>query len=240
MLRFAFGLVLVALGASVARGDVVTSLSGSRLVVTGDGAPDSLAIESAAEGVVLVGHGGTLVDGSADRVTVPGVRHLTVKLKQGDDRLTLTQVSLPDGLDLRLGNNNDDVVLDGVDAGSTRVRTGNGYDAVRIYGPSRLDRLRVQTGNGNDLIVLDGPWVPGDLDVDAGPDEDDVAILATEVGDDLDVHMGNGDDFLELADVGVDDDTHLDGDDGDDLLVLWEFLWFGDDLDIDGFDDGWW
>jgi hypothetical protein len=230
----------VVLGASLARGDVVTTVSGSELFVTGDGDPNEVVIEDAAGAVAVSGRGGTLVDGSTDGVTVAGIRRVTVKLRNGRDRLTLTGLTLPDGIVLRLGGGDDDVVLDQVDAGATRIKTGNGYDVVQVFGPTRLNHLAVTMSNGRDFLGVDGAWIRGDLHVDTGADDDDVTIVATEVGDDVDVHGGNDDDVIVLADVSFDDDTHVDGENGDDVLVFSGYLWFGDELDLDGFDDDWW
>lgn len=233
-------LLVAGLGAVAARADVVITVAGSKVTLVGDDGADDVAIEPDGDGIAVVGLGGTLVDGSGERVTLPGVRRLVVKLHEGPDRLTLTGVRLPDGIDLRLGRGNDDVLLDRVDAGKARIQTGGGYDAVRVYGPSTLNQLSVATGSDWDFVVLDGVWVPGDLTVDTGTEDDDVTIFATEVGDDVDVDLGNDDDVLVLADVVIDDDTDLDGDDGDDLLVLSGYVWFEDDLDVDGFGDDWW
>jgi large repetitive protein len=233
-------LLLVALGPSVARGDVVTSVSGSKLVVTGDDGADTVLIEPASDGIRVVGLDGTLVDGSGEGIVVPGIRRLTVKLRQGADRLTIRDVSLSGKIDLRLGEGNDRVELDGVDGGSTRIRTDDGWDGVSVDGPSRFDHLSIQTSNGDDWIWIDDAWITGDLTIDTGADEDDVTIVDTEVDDDVDVHLGNDEDDLFLADVSFDDDTHLDGENGEDDLFLDGWIWFGDDLDVDGFDDDWW
>jgi hypothetical protein len=239
MFRVRPWVLLVALGACVARADVVTTVSGSSLVVTGDSSPNAVAIEPALDGVTVVGFDGTLVDGSSEGITVPGVRRLTVKLGKGSDRLTLTHVTLPDGLDLRLGRGNDSVWLDDVDGGASRIQTGNGHDAVSVFDVS-LNRLSVQTSNGFDFVELDRAWVSGDLDVDTGSDDDDVTIVATHIGDDVHVELGNDDDFALLADVAVDDDVEIDGEDGDDDLVFAGYIWIEDDLDVDGFGDDWW
>src|SRR5438093_11312618 len=87
-------LLIVALRVAVAGADVVTSLSGSQLIVTGDASPDTIAITPTFDGLAVTGAYGTLVDGSSRSATFSGVQRLTVKLKQGDDRLTITDVTL--------------------------------------------------------------------------------------------------------------------------------------------------
>ena len=241
MPRLRSSLLIIALGAALAHADVTTTLSGSSLVVTGDSSPDVVTIAGAPDGIVVSGSNGTLVDGSAVGVSVPGVEKLTVKLRQGDDRLTLMNVTLSQGITVRLGRGNDSVEFDEVYGGAVTIQTGNGYDGVFVYGPSTLNNLWVGTSNGDDLVVVGGTWVRGDVNIDTGADDDQVHVVATQIGDDLDVHMGNDDDVLVLEDVTVDDHAHLDGDDGNDALFLYGYLWFGDDLDIDGFgDDDWW
>ena len=233
-------LPIVVFAASSAWGDVVTTLTGSSLVVTGDRSADAVTIEEAPGGLTVTGFGGTLVDGSSDVVTIPGVERLTVKLGDGNDRLTLTNVTLPRGFDLRLGRGNDSVFVERASAGSSRIRTGNGYDDVIVFGVSRFDSLAVETSNGNDFVEVDDTFVSGDLKIDTGSDEDDVTVFATEVGNDMHMRLGNDDDVLVLVDVVIDDDTKLDGENGDDALFFDGYLWFGDDLDIDGFDDDGW
>jgi len=234
-------LVLIALGASIARGDVVTSLSGPELLVTGDSAPNAIAITPAVGGIAVTGFDGTLVDGGSASVTFTGVQRLSVKLMQADDRVLVSQVTLAGSLYVGVGKGNDSVELDQVFAGAVRIQTSKGYDAVRIFGPSRFDSLTVQLGTGADLLVVQAVDVGGDLTAIAGGDDDDVSIAGVTVYHDLDVHLGNGDDFLSVGDVAIGDDTHLAGDD-DDVLVLYGYLWFEDELDIDGFgiDDWWW
>src|SRR5262245_44429654 len=111
-------LLLVALGASLARGDVVTTLSGSQLTITGDDSPDWVAIDPATGGITVTGVAGTLVDGSAEPVTFSGVTRLTVKLGPGADRLTIRQVTLDGPLVIGVGKGNDSVELDQVFAGN--------------------------------------------------------------------------------------------------------------------------
>jgi len=233
-------LLIVALAASIARGDVTTTLSGSSLVVIGDTSSDSVSIEGVADGVTVAGLEGTLVNDSSQAVTVSGVEKLTVKLGDGADRLRLMHLTLPHGLVVRLGRGNDSVELDQVSTGTASIRSGYGNDAVFIYGPSTFDLLSVQTSRGNDLVVVSGVWVRGNLGVDTGSDSDQVNIIATQVGSNLYVHLGNDDDFAVLQDITVYGDTDLDGGNGDDVLVFAGYVWFGDDPDIDGFGDNWW
>lgn len=242
-MRFRIGPVLsiVVLGASLASGDVVTTVSGSKLIVTGDDSPDALSVESIPDGVRVIGLYGTLVDGSSLGATFSGVERVTVKLGKGGDHLTVTALTLPKALKIRLGKGDDVVVLEHVSVGATSISTGNGNDSVGIF-DSRLNSLFVQTSNGEDVVALGGVWIPGELDIDTGADDDYVEVVGTEVGDDVHVHLGNDDDVLALSDIAFDDDTELDGEHGDNALWYAGYIWFGHDVDIDGFwdDDDWW
>jgi hypothetical protein len=240
LLRPIASLAAVVLASTLAHADVVTSLSGVQLLLTGDASPDSITVTPALDGLTVTGFDGTLVDGSTEGLTFSGVHGLVVKLMQGNDRLTIRQVDLPGKLFIGAGKGNDAVQLDQVFAGAVRIQTSKGYDAVWIYGPSYFDSLSVQMGVGSDLLVVGGVTVGGDLDVVAGGDDDDVSIAGVDVYDDLDVHLGEGDDFLSLGDVFVGNETHLDGDDGDDGFVLYGYLWFDDGIDVDGFGGDWW
>src|SRR5262245_18523365 len=101
-------LVLVALGVATARADVVTSLPGAQLIVTGDASPNAIAITPAAGGIAVTGFDGTLVDGTSESITFSAVQRLSVKMMQANDRLTITQVSLS-SIDIGTGRGNDSV-----------------------------------------------------------------------------------------------------------------------------------
>src|SRR5262245_770487 len=139
----ALALLVVALGATLARADVATSFDGSHLVVTGDGSPDDVSIDGGPDGIAVTGLDGTLVDGSSRPVIVSGVQRLTVKLKGGSDRLTIQHLTIPHRLDVRVGGGNDGVELDDVRAGATRISTENGSDWVNVLDSSRLKSLTV-------------------------------------------------------------------------------------------------
>jgi len=227
--------------ASLARADVITSFSGSTLVVIGDDTADAVQIQSASDGVSVVGVDGTLVDGSSASVTLPAVQRLTVKLGRGADRLTIRHLDLARKLDVHAGSGNDRVVLNGVRAGWTHIVTNDGNDRVSIEESSRFTRLAVDTGDGDDLVLLDTVRISSDLDVVTREGDDDVDVVATDVGDDVDVELGDGDDEVVLTDVAFHDDTDLDGGSGDDEAFFFGCVWIGGDMDAGGFgDDGWW
>jgi hypothetical protein len=232
-------LVILATVADVARADVVSSLQGSHLFLTGDAAPDSIAITPSDGSIAVSGFDGTLVDGSSDQVTFAGVRRITIRLMSGADRLLMTWVTLPGVLDIGMGKGNDVVDLDEVWAGPLRIATSQGYDVVNVFGPSFFESASIRTGNGNDHVVVDTIGVDGSFDLIAGDDEDFVSIAGIEVYDDVHVKLGGGDDVLWFGDAFVAEDTHLDGGSGDNWLDLFGYLNLWDDVDIDGFGDDW-
>jgi hypothetical protein len=235
----ALTVVVLALAASAARGDVVTRLDGSRLLVVGDDQPDTVTLDPTPGGILITGTNGTRVDGGIAPVAVQGARRVAFELHGGADRVTVNAVDLPDGIGMRLGEGNDEAIVDGAFLGKTKIRTGNGNDAIWVSG-ARMQRLYVQTSNGWDSVVVHDSWVPHDLQVSTGADEDYVEIAGTEVGSDARMRLGNDDDALVLADIAFDDDTRLDGSHGDNGLFFAGYIWFGDELDIHDFGDDWW
>lgn len=241
VLRPALAIVLLLIG--VSRADVVTSLSGTHLFVTGDDTADSILItpSEGAASVTVTGFDGTLVDGADEAVSFPNVRRLTVKLMHGADRLAIAWITLPGPLYVGMGKGNDDVDLEEVVAGAVTIATSQGYDIVNVFGPSYFDSLDIRTGSGDDVVNVEAVAVDWDLDVVAGRDEDDVSIVGVDVYDDVDVHLSSGDDLMWFGDAFVGDDTKLDGDSGDNWLDLFGYLDLWEDVDIDGFgDDDWW
>jgi hypothetical protein len=234
----ALAIVVLALAARTAHGDVVTEFDGSRLRVIGDDRPDTVTLDPTPGGILLTGTNGTLVDGGIAPVVVSGVQRVVFELHGGADRVTVNAVDLPSGIGMRLGDGDDEAVVSGAYLGKTKIRTGNGNDAVWVF-DARVQRLSVQTSNGWDSLVVHDSWVPNDLDVDTGADEDYVEVVGTEIADDVHIHLGNDDDDLVVVDVAFDDDTRLDGEQGSNALWLDGWIWFGDDVDIDDFGDGW-
>jgi hypothetical protein len=232
-------LAVLALAARVAQADVVTQFDGSRLLIAGDAQADTVTLDPTPGGVLVTGSNGTLVDGGLAPVFFSGVRRVAFELHGGPDRVTVNAVDLPDGIGMRLGDGDDEAVVSGAFLGQTKIRTGNGNDAVWAF-DMRAQRFYVQTNQGWDAVVVHGSWVPGDLQVSTGSDEDYVEIAGTEVGNDARMRLGNDDDDLFLADIAFDDDTRLDGDHGDNGLFFAGYIWFGDELDIHDFGDDWW
>jgi hypothetical protein len=235
----ALAVLVLALAARAAHGDVVTEFDGTRLLVSGDEQPDTVTLDPTPGGILLTGTNGTLVDGGLAPVLVSGVRRVALELHGGSDRVTVNAVDLPDGIGMRLGDGDDEVVVNGAFLGKTKIRTGNGNDAIWIA-DTRAERLYAQTNRGWDSVVVHDSWIPGDLQVSTGSDEDYVEITATEVGNDARMRLGNDDDDLFLADISFDDDTSLDGSSGANGLFFAGYVWFGDELDIRDFGDDWW
>ena len=238
-LTHALTIAVLALAATVAHADVVTQFDGSRLLISGDDQADTVTLDPTPDGVLVTGTNGTLVDGGLAPVLVSGPRRVAFELHGGADRVTVNAVDLPDGIGMRLGDGDDEAVVNGAYLGQTKIRTGNGNDAVWVFG-TRAQRLYVQTNRGWDSVVVHDSWVPGDLQISTGSDEDYVEVVATEVGNDARFRLGNDDDDLFLADISFDDDTSLDGDHGDNGLFFAGYIWFGDELDIRDFADDWW
>jgi hypothetical protein len=225
--------------AGAARADVVSSLQGSHLFLTGDAAPDSIEITPSDGSIAVTGFDGTLVDGSSGAATFGGVRRITIRLMQGADRVLMTWVTLPGVLDIGMGKGNDVVELDEVWAGPLRIATSQGYDLVNVFGPSFFESVSIRTGNGGDVVTVEATGTGGSFDVIAGEGDDDVSIAAIDVYDDVHVKLGGGGDALWFGDAFVAEDTHLDGGSGDNWLDLFGYLDLWDDVDIDRFDDDW-
>jgi len=254
-------LVLALLAAVPARGagDVTVALGGRRLVVTGDGADNAFTVGSGSgREVVVTGTDGTTVNGGAS-VSAPNVRGVRIHAGAGRDTVTVDRLFLPGTLVVRLGDDDDVLVVeDGAVDGSLFVRAGGGRNDVVVRDVTVAGNVTVRGGRQGGTITIDtvafdrfvtlfgGRGRDGitlfnvdnhrgeHVRITTGDGDDQVLLEVASFDDDVDVDLGDGDDFLVVADVFFDDGAELDGGRGhDDVLI--GFIAADDDVDFDGF-----
>ena len=199
----------------VLAGNVVASLSGTTLTLTGDDLANSFNVIRSGSNVVVSGLSGTSIvlkgqtAGASSRTfAVSDFNKLSISIvgKGGDDVVTLGSTSAANPLDMKslsidLGVGADRVFIDDtrlVLGGSAKITLGTSSqlerDQLSVYGLYVDGNLTVATGGGNDFFNIDSDTsVRGKLSVDLGTGDDDGWIDSGAYGS-IDVRTGDGND----------------------------------------------
>ncbi|MCI0479853.1 hypothetical protein L0Y59_04880, partial [Candidatus Uhrbacteria bacterium] len=107
-------------------GGVSVSISNGNLIVVGDDDANSIVIDDeslrAGELRVSAGDGATLINGSSDPYVAQGITgNVTITLKDGDDALEVSGVSITGGLKVDGGDGHDDVLVSGSTIGKSAM-----------------------------------------------------------------------------------------------------------------------
>ncbi len=177
-------------------GNVLVSVHDGNLVVRGDDLANGVRIArgTVAGQIIVTGEdaGGTptTVNGQAS-VTVNGVRDdFRIRLRGGDDVLTLDAVFVPRELRVNTGTGNDRVFLTNTFVSDeVEIKTERGDDTVEISGGTFGDEVKLKLGRGNDTFAVQNARFEKDVEADGGSGFDRfLAQNANNVfGDDLDL-----------------------------------------------------
>jgi hypothetical protein len=160
-------------------GDVLVNVVDGTLVIEGDAEGNQIEITAGdEEGTYIVtGLNGTTVHetgvAAAAEVTVMGVEEgVEIDLGDGDDSVSLTELSLHGRVSIETGAGNDVVNLTGGEDTPANGEEGEDQAAsVDIRGS-----LRINTGDDNDEVNIDDASLRGSLRIDTGDGDDTVSI----------------------------------------------------------------
>jgi hypothetical protein len=181
-------------------GDVTVTFVGSTRtgVITGDSLDNDIEVVQVTEDVFQVtGLSGTTLNGGTDPLVIPGkVKHLKIRMGDGDDFVDATFIKLR-----RKGN----------------IDMGAGNDILTVTGP--VDRhLTIKGGSGDDDIGVSGVTVARDLTINAGDGVDMVVVWDSSAGSTT-INGGDGDDSLSVKNVTTRKTTINGGDGANDVEV---------------------
>ena len=215
-------------------GNVTTSVTSGQLVITGDSASNEIVITQVDPTTYKVaGTSGTKVDGHSSS-TVPGITiGINVQLNDGNDAVTLKNLSL-NGMILLMGNGNDTVVatgctesggvgfFEGADGNNTFTITNcifnagltiaghAGRDTVAMSKVSVIGGLQIELGDGANALSMSNVTVSGQQ----VPPVEDVpragAIITT----------GSGADVIAMNNVNIVGFTQIDTQGGNDSVTI--------------------
>jgi hypothetical protein len=205
---------------SLMAGNVTASMSGSKLVIQGDGESNHVVLSFDRATWRLLVEGQATADGpttiNGNPVSPPGfprVRQISVNLGDGDDTLEILNPGAADVVIMQYfsvdtGGGDDTVVFGRVGnaTGSTaplaskvrtgagiNVQTGDGDDQIKIANLEVGGPLLIGTGAGDDAVLFVNEFTPADAT--------QLKIFPTWVRNQVSVHLGEGDDDLTLRNL---------------------------------------
>ena len=180
---------------------VETIESGGRTIVevTGGRAADSISLTNTAAGLAIGGENGTTINGTNDPYVMSEIPdELIVKLRRGQDRLTMNQVDLAGVmLNLRTGRGQDTVTMQqSIHDGTLYLRNTGGHDQL-IVNQSSAGNIEF---DGIGHLAIGSSDVSGDVAFHSRlKNSDDVLqIEDSDIGGEVEARMGLGEDTVSL------------------------------------------
>ena len=210
-------------------GNVVASVTGSTLKITGDNSANELAIAQTSEGLQVQALNGTKLNGVLNGVlTFSNPTQMNIDLLGGHDRLSLADF-LGGGVSVKLGSGNDQLNLTGTsNDGAMVIELGSGNDslAANLGGPGSADpnvvggNFTLLAGAGNDQLIIESLNALANLSLDAGAGQDVVLLGAGSTDGITNIALGAGNDIMAIPDRTSRGLFSLNAGAGDDLLGL--------------------
>ncbi|MCP4574148.1 MAG: hypothetical protein GY838_17440 [bacterium] len=208
-------------------GNVVVTMADGDVLVRGDRADNAVIADQdglPAGQIRIRGADGTTINGQAEVILDDVLGAVTMRLRGGDDTVTLDGVTLPGDLTVLGGRGDNAVVLTDVDiGGDVTVRNGRGADTFELTGASRIgDDLTIDNRSGGATTTITGVSDGG-----APP-----AITPLEIGGDVSLRNRRGATTTTLEHVTVGGDMAARNARGVDVLELLGQTKIGDDLRV--------
>lgn len=141
---------------TVPAGNITAKVAYGILSITGDELANSISIAKNNSGGVTISSGSdaTTINGSSTPVTLKGFSSVNIKLKDGNDTLDISQLSVSRDINIELGAGDDTLTIDrlyaGIDSGIWGL-TGN--DTIFINNSVFQKKLNLNSGLGDDTVT---------------------------------------------------------------------------------------
>jgi hypothetical protein len=235
-------------GRQMMAGNVLVSVTGGDLVITGDTQSNFITIVPVMEqGEPVPGRffiapqNSTRINNQTTGQFVQGVTDdLIISMDSGNDRVILGNSTefdnfvVPDDLTINMGAGNDAVLINRISVtDDLTVNTAAGADGIFVQADvgqlgnvdSGNNDLNIDSGSGNDFVQIDITDVRGKLTVSTGLaatdlGADDVEMTFVDVDGDAEIRTGGGNDVVNLFNLVSGDDMTLDTGAGRDTANL--------------------
>ncbi len=208
-------------------GNVVASLNGSHLVVTGDAAANSVEVTLLNGNIQLRGLDSTTINGSTDSfIIASGTDTMTgvvqIAMGNGNDSVAFSRNVKFNSTVLVYGQDgNDTIAVTGADFNGVFAAFGGaGNDTITLQNSTSASRLEVYGEAGNDLVSLTNMTLNGPTKI-KGQDGDDGASLNNVTSNSaLKIKMGRGDDDVTIQDSTLNSGVHIKTKQDSDAVML--------------------
>ncbi|MCA9085261.1 MAG: thioredoxin domain-containing protein [Planctomycetaceae bacterium] len=190
-------------------GNVLVSLSGADLVVTGDDASNQVDVVVDGGNIVVRGRENTTINGGTTAfVAATGSTTLTddffARLGSGDDVLFVEGISIRGRVFVAGQSGNDSVGF--LDTDLTRfvgIVTGGGSDVVNLDGVQAQGGVAIHSGRNDDIVRVANSTISGNTLIAAGRHSDAVVLENTDVSRNLRIATAGGADHVVTSDSTV-------------------------------------
>ena len=184
-------------------GNVVVQVQRGDLVIRGDAGNNEILVEqgASADQFNVTGQDTTTVNGRAGVQVFNSVNDdIRIRMRRGDDIVTIDAVDVPDDLRVNTGAGIDVVTIqNGFQIGDDlNINTRGGDDEVISDTATVNDRTRIRTGRGADNVRLSEATIHGECRIISGGGHDVVMVMASELKDLLLIKTGFGEDQLTV------------------------------------------
>ena len=199
-------------------GIVVASLNANgNLIISGDGLSNSIDLTTNLDGdIVISGSSGTEIEFGGTLSTnhtislseVGMLRDVRIRLKGGDDTLTINDLDVSGQLNVNLASGNDQLQASMVNVTSqVIVSCGGGSDQVDLQLMDATGALHVNLGRagsvGSDALVVNLFSSGQSSTIRGGSGATDVSIISSQFTGNVKFNLGSGDDTLDLLDTSA-------------------------------------
>jgi hypothetical protein len=242
--NFAASIGILTGGETVAVSNVFATLvaSAGLLRITGYNDSVVITIQQNAAGVLQVAGVGTLVNESSDPANFPlsSIREIDVTLLNGNDTVSMANVSIPGTISIFAGSGSDGIFLGPVTANLISVWVaGPGQDVVSLH-DATAGAVNITAGDNASLLLsgvsagtvmltagnnatvsVSNLTAPGDLDISVGDNAQSVAVKGS-TSDNLNILQTGtkGSPLFDLENDTIQNELDLNAGDGNNTLVL--------------------
>lgn len=192
-------------------GDLTAVLANGVLTITGDDSANIAALTSDASGQITLTGTDTTINGGTDPVSFTGVNSVNVRLRGGDDELTvvngsgatpsiaaLTPVDIVRHLHISGGDGLDRITVSANVAGGLGIDGGAGNDVIDVADSSAGRSVGVYGGSGDDTITVSNTTVDHSFCVEGGTGNDTITVDTVTGAKEGGISGWSGDDSISV------------------------------------------
>lgn len=186
-------------------GNVIASLNGSHLTISGDAADNSIDVTILNGGIQVRGLNSTTINGGTDAFVVAAgtdtmTGNVVIRMAGGNDSVALSRaIKFNGSVDVYGEAGNDSIAVNGVTFESDLFLRGyEGNDTISVQDTTVEGSLYIHGHQDNDLITLKTVTLNGYTEIKGHDGDDGVSLNAVTSNRELAIKTGRGDDDVTI------------------------------------------